>query len=104
MRKSVNKRNLSKKYRYVYVVRQIHSREETNLKEGDILFWRNVGEMYTIQVIKKSGQIKALATIELIAVLPRREGAIERFLEVLKQYAEAYCAKHKKVSCNEQKQ
>ena len=77
------KKKKKKVYKYVYVVTDSFS---PKLKKGNILFWRNVGKEYTIQVISikdEKPEIKPLANIKLVAILPEAtEEALNMFIEV----------------------
>ena len=77
------------KYRFVYQVTKVHDPSSTNLKEGDFLFWKNVGEEYTILVVDKKGGMRPLADIKLIAILPKAKDLEEKyriFLNALKKF------------------
>jgi len=79
------------KYRFVYQVVKVHDPSSTNLREGDFLFWKNVGEEYTILVINKEGGVRPLADIRLIAILPKAKDLEEKykiFLDALKKFCQ----------------
>lgn len=89
-----------KVYKYVYVVTDSFS---PKLKKGNILFWRNVGKEYTIQVVSikdEKPEIKPLANIKLVAILPEAtEEALNTFIDIfIKPLRKGEKKEHKVIS------
>jgi len=86
------------KYRFVYQVVKVHDPNSTNLREGEFMFWKNVGEEYTMLVVDKKGGIRPLADIKLVAILPSADDTEKRYdivLEALLRFCKKFQEENK---------
>jgi len=85
-------------YKFVYQVTKVHDPNLTNLREGEFMFWKNVGEEYTILVVDKNGGIRPLADIKLVAILPSADDMEKRydiFLKALRRFCRKFQEENK---------